>query len=460
MMKAIKNILLPVLLLCMVQGALAEKTAQAVLMSDNSMYFVYDEPVTGSTYKGKTVSMVWNATTDAPTWKTDDRIKNVTKVVFDESFATVRVTDCGYWFMGMNNLTTIEDIRYLNTSDVTSMFDMFANCSQLTTLDLSNFDTSKVTDMQYMFQGCSALTTIYVSKLWDTTKVGSSSDMFSGCTSLKGGNNTPYNSEHTDKDYARIDGGISSSTPGYLTEKDLTTLLISNDADNDAKITAYKKQKKNVQLVGRTLYKDGYWNTLCLPFDVSISGGIFAGAGVKIKIFDQETKLEGNTLTLKFTDVSSTIVDAGVPFIVKWEPGDNIVNPTFENVTISASVQTITSTDGKVQFVGKYSPFEITSDNISDILYIGSENKIGYAKAPRTLKSCRAHFYIPTPAASAPAVTTINFIDGEATSLSEELKMKNEESAGAWYTLDGRRLSSQPMTKGIYVRNGRKEIIR
>ena len=34
------------------------------------------------------------------------------------------------------------------------------------------------------------------------------------------------------------------------------------------------------------------------------------------------------------------------------------------------------------------------------------------------------------------------------------------ERAGAWYTLDGRKLDGQPLKKGLYIHNGRKEVIR
>ncbi len=50
--------------------------------------------------------------------------------------------------------------------------------------------------------------------------------------------------------------------------------------------------------------------------------------------------------------------------------------------------------------------------------------------------------------------------ENETTSLSEELRMKSEDSAAAteWYTLDGRRVDNP--TKGIYIRNGKKVIIK
>jgi hypothetical protein len=35
-----------------------------------------------------------------------------------------------------------------------------------------------------------------------------------------------------------------------------------------------------------------------------------------------------------------------------------------------------------------------------------------------------------------------------------------EESAGAWYTLDGRKLDSKPTTKGMYINGNRKVVIK
>ena len=47
----------------------------------------------------------------------------------------------------------------------------------------------------------------------------------------------------------------------------------------------------------------------------------------------------------------------------------------------------------------------------------------------------------------------IDFGDGETTSLIE-----NE--AGAWYSLDGRKLNGKPTTKGVYINNGKKVVIK
>ncbi len=131
------------------------------------------------------------------------------------NFNTSNVTNMSGMFGTCKSLATL-DLSNFNTSNVTNMSGMFEWCRGLTSLDLTNFNTSNVTNMSYMFNSCSKLTTIYASDEFITDKVTDSTDMFEGCTSsLKGGNGTYFNSNYTDKTYARID---KSGTPGYFTK--------------------------------------------------------------------------------------------------------------------------------------------------------------------------------------------------------------------------------------------------
>ena len=86
-------------------------------------------------------------------------------------------------FCNFSKLTEIENINLLDTSNVTTMNDMFEYCGNLINLDLSSFDTSNVTNMRGMFDGCSKLTNLDVSK-FDTSNVTNMSHMFSECNSL------------------------------------------------------------------------------------------------------------------------------------------------------------------------------------------------------------------------------------------------------------------------------------
>ena len=94
---------------------------------------------------------------------TDYRLENrndITKVIFDISFAVLRPRSTSDWFAGCENLAEIQGIENLNISEVTDMAGMFQGCHSLTTIDLSNVKTSKVTRMAAMFLGCNKLKTV------------------------------------------------------------------------------------------------------------------------------------------------------------------------------------------------------------------------------------------------------------------------------------------------------------
>ena len=115
-------------------------------------------------------------------WK-NPNVTKVTKVVFDPAFANARPTNCYAWFQGYVNLTSIEGIEYLNTSQVTDMHNMFSECSHLQTTDFSGFDTRKVKDMSYMFHNCGSLKSLDISN-FNTSEVTDMRGMFDGCIGL------------------------------------------------------------------------------------------------------------------------------------------------------------------------------------------------------------------------------------------------------------------------------------
>ena len=84
-----------------------------------------------------------------------------------------------YLFGYLTNLTSINDLQYLDTSKVTLMNSMFHNCSSLTNLNLSGFNTSNVTIMSAMFYGCSSLTSLDLSN-FNTSNVKIMSGLFYG----------------------------------------------------------------------------------------------------------------------------------------------------------------------------------------------------------------------------------------------------------------------------------------
>jgi surface protein len=97
-------------------------------------------------------------------------------------FDTSNVTSMGDMFDRCVSLKKL-DVSGFDTSNVTDMGGMFEWCESLTALDVSGFDTSKVTNMALMFDGCTNLTTLDVSG-FDTSNVTNMNDMFDSCYSL------------------------------------------------------------------------------------------------------------------------------------------------------------------------------------------------------------------------------------------------------------------------------------
>lgn len=75
----------------------------------------------------------------------------------------------------------IIDVSSFNTSNFTTMLEMFSGCSNVTSLDLSNFDYNNTSYMQQMFYDCSSLESI---TMGGNNKVSTMNQMFQGCSKL------------------------------------------------------------------------------------------------------------------------------------------------------------------------------------------------------------------------------------------------------------------------------------
>ena len=255
------KILAALILLLSPLTMLAQEAYAVYTENNTTLTFYYDTQ--RDTRPGTTYDL--NSGELLPGWASDGSNANVTKVVFHYTFHDARPTSTFLWFWGMSNLTSIIDMeKYLNTSEVTDMRSMFANCSSLMSLDVSGFNTSKVKRMYAMFYGCSSLTsldvrsfkttavqymdymfyncsslkTIYCNDNWNKSGLNSNY-MFTGCTSLKGGNGTAFDASNIDATYARPDvagsSGYFTLCPYAVLSTDGTTLTFYYDTQRSSR---------------------------------------------------------------------------------------------------------------------------------------------------------------------------------------------------------------------------------
>lgn len=170
---------------------------------------------------------------------------------------------------------------------------------------------------------------------------------------------------------------------------------------NTARITTYcgTDFEPEVTMWGHTMYKDGRWNTIVLPLKWAVKGSIFESATVAQ--FESAT-MDGSSVDICFshlydTDMASAdgiYMQSGVPYIVKWDSGDNIINPFFADVNIDNIVpKTISAADGRVEFVGTYDAFTYDASDY-DIYCISSDNQLLNAADSSVMAACGAYIRI------------------------------------------------------------------
>ena len=282
----------------------------------------------------------------------------------------------------------------------------------------------------------------------------------------------------------------TGNTPAQLIVDDVVltyypnALSLANAADNTEIITSNQGKACNVTLANRTFFKDGYWNTLCLPFNVTnFIGTPRAGAtvmeldvtgkydatGTLNENGDMQTSFDAdnNILCLYFQPVTS--IEAGKPYIIKWDKPEgydgheseyDVTSPVFSNVRMTnVSAMTINSNDDKVDFIGLYSPAKIAHDK-SD-LYIGSTDQLTWPNTDSDfyVNSCRSYFHIDLNGTTGQTKLRSNVLpldDYDATGIEATAAKMHD---GSWFTLDGRKLDTKPAMKGVYIKEGKKVVI-
>ena len=245
----------------------------------------------------------------------------------------------------------------------------------------------------------------------------------------------------------------------------LDIILPDDDSNSEFKnseiVTKYNTSTADqVTLKGRTLFKDNTWNTLTLPFSLTdLTGTPLEGATIKTL---ESSSYNDGTLTLNFSD-NQTEVNAGTPYIVKWESGEDIKDPVFTKVIIDNNLGTVDTE--AVTFEGFYSPYVISGIN-RKVLYMGADNTLYYPKSAMTIGACRALFHLKgdivagdVSSNTGAKVIVMNFGD-ETTSIDIPAIIDYKTSASeTWFTVDGQRLNGKPAKKGVYIHNGKKTVV-
>lgn len=224
---------------------------------------------------------------------------------------------------------------------------------------------------------------------------------------------------------------------------------ISLDENSDNIVEA--AENVNVTLK-RTFYKDGEWNTLCLPFAVADAKTAFDRA--ELREVDTE-KSNGNTIVFK----EATAIEAGKPYLIKWANSSAAavnVEKKFEGVTLVAAATPVEVNNVGISFNGFYKMTE-ASELGASVAAIGAGNKL-FKVTEGKMKGFRAAFVLSSGAEA----TKYNVvIDGTATGI-EDLVIDGVKANGRVYNLNGQYVgnSLNGLQPGLYIQNGKKVVVK
>ena len=202
-----------------------------------------------------------------------------------------------------------------------------------------------------------------------------------------------------------------------------------------------------------------YYNSM---FDVILPEGVKAriatAKGDNVGALTYETIADGDTDNNK-------VVPAGTAVMLQTEKSTEAQQKTLmlsakkADVITAANLLHGSDAGGTTTGDGKHYKLTYGNDNTPNAnvfgWYWGAANGAAFNQAAH-----RAWLVLPYDQAGARSFFGLPD-DDVVTSLSEKGLVNSEKSAPAqWYTLDGRKLSSKPAAKGIYIRGGRKVVVK
>lgn len=188
------------------------------------------------------------------------------------------------------------------------------------------------------------------------------------------------------------------------------------------------------------------WNTLCVPFAISeeeIKANF--GEGTLVEKLDA---VNGNTVN--FADATS--IEAGVPYLIK--PTVAGTTYTFNGKDVIADAPKAEG-NADVTFQGIYSPTDITNNGTVKAAGVTEGGKVLFVNPGSQTKAFRCFFTISDNASITPAMLKVS-IKGVETAINSIVMDNSNATDNAIYNLQGQRVNGNSLTKGIYIKNGKK----
>lgn len=199
----------------------------------------------------------------------------------------------------------------------------------------------------------------------------------------------------------------------------------------------------------------GQWNTFCVPFSID-ANQVTSQFGEGTQIAEYSVSVDDE---IAFATVQSKAIVAGKAYLVKPTKEAATEGYTFNNVNITALAPTKEKVENDaIDFRGIYNPTDITEDLPTKTFAAGIVgNVVKKAVSGSNMKGFRAFFIIPegTGAQSSYMLK----IDGTATSINS-INGADVVVNAPVYNLQGQRVDGNNLTPCIYVKAGKKFVVK
>lgn len=260
---------------------------------------------------------------------------------------------------------------------------------------------------------------------------------------------------------ANANYNIDVLTTANLTDGAGVLQLDRKDADLLSKLTAADGKTYNVTFKNERTLKAQKWYSMVLPFDISV-GQLSRELGYAIVNRLNTTTSDGN---VHFSLAWGTI-PANEPFLVKVQGTEtaggftdvDLNNITFTGVEITdPEAATVTLSHDGINFIGVYEQKHALE--AGDKFYAGTAADKPYevGTAATTLSPFASYWNAP-----AGARVFVEDIDENGVTAITEVSTSaiGAIAADGWYTLGGVKLQGAPTEKGVYIKDGKKFVIK
>ncbi len=168
------------------------------------------------------------------------------------------------------------------------------------------------------------------------------------------------------------------------------------DANNVSRLEALKSAGPIDAVFARPILRDGHYNTLCLPFDLSaaqLADSKCPFNGFEVRNYDHsDVDVNNDIVDIYLRTVGS--IEAGKACFVRLVEGtlDRLAMADFRDVTIKTSTITPTNDNASgIHYIGIFDPHDLIG-NSSANLYLSTDNALYIPASDTKMKGFRAYF--------------------------------------------------------------------